>query len=385
MSASPIVPGAPTGATVGTGAPAASGALRLSSHGREVAGETSAVQAWMTVMTKFLRGPQRDKLAIREELESHLEERVRDLMVGGQSETVAARTAIAELGEAAEVARRFEDARTQPRRRLAMNLGLIGLAGGAMIMSLVAMTQPGGRNGASVYRPERPDAKDAAVEGRRFDVSFTNESLVDAFSWAGQSAELTPVVSWKAFEAWGVSADTQVAMNAKQVTLEQFFTLLNEGAAIEGARYDYRVRERTLEIATTEYFDKREIELVCYDISGVLPVHRPDLEAMTPVEMKHRDQQLTEELVGVITSFVYPETWRDNGGLYGMSVVGSKMFVEAPRRHHHQIRWVIEQFLDRGDSGAASTAPSTEELPVATPRDPVKGAPAGTAAGGRGR
>ena len=64
---------------------------------------------------------------------------VRDQMLAGVSECDAVRTAVAELGDAAALARRFREAGKTPLRRTAMNLAVLGVAGAAMVTSLVAV------------------------------------------------------------------------------------------------------------------------------------------------------------------------------------------------------------------------------------------------------
>src|SRR5437868_331163 len=79
------------------------------------------VSAWLDVLCKLVRLPREQTESIRVELEEHLRERVRDLMVEGEPEDVATRRAIAELGDAAALADRFRRAEHTPRRRMLMN------------------------------------------------------------------------------------------------------------------------------------------------------------------------------------------------------------------------------------------------------------------------
>lgn len=94
---------------------------------------------WLEELGGALRMPYERAEAIREELAEHLRERVRDLELGGMSEAAAASVAVRELGDAAAVARRFRNADKTPIRRRIMNLAVIGIAGAALVTSVVAM------------------------------------------------------------------------------------------------------------------------------------------------------------------------------------------------------------------------------------------------------
>ena len=87
--------------------------LRLAGEER-----ADAIGVWLDLLVKLLRLPARECEAIRDELESHLRERVRDLVVAGTTEDDAVRVAVGELGDAASLAARYREARAYPRRRL---------------------------------------------------------------------------------------------------------------------------------------------------------------------------------------------------------------------------------------------------------------------------
>jgi hypothetical protein len=120
---------------------------RLSRDSAAPARPGDSVDGWLRVFIGLLRLPPPQADGIREELEGHLRDRTRDLMLTGLDEASATRHAIAELGEAADVAARYRALRTEPRRRLLMHLALFG-TGAAVAMSLVAVAWSG--------RPQQP-------------------------------------------------------------------------------------------------------------------------------------------------------------------------------------------------------------------------------------
>ncbi len=87
--------------------------------------------------------PPSQRTQVRDELEDHLRSRVDDLLITGQTEARAIRTAIAELGETAQLARHISSANRTPRsfRRFAMNATFFVLAG-SILTAGVSMMLP---------------------------------------------------------------------------------------------------------------------------------------------------------------------------------------------------------------------------------------------------
>jgi hypothetical protein len=99
---------------------------------------------WLDVLESMLGVPAARRRAIRQELEDHLRSRVDDLTITGLSEPEAVRAAVGELGETADLARRFREAASVNRRRLWMHAAMFGLVGGAIAVGTVGVT--GGLN-----------------------------------------------------------------------------------------------------------------------------------------------------------------------------------------------------------------------------------------------
>jgi hypothetical protein len=96
-----------------------------------------------------------------------------------------------------------------------------------------------------------------------------------------------------------------------------------------------------LEIASREYFDRRESVLASYDLEQV-----------------SESGATGEEVLRVVQSLVESDGWRDNGGDLAVAyLLGSRLFVEAPPRFHDKIRWILSELASRapvnppGDQG----------------------------------
>lgn len=89
----------------------------------------------------MLRVPASEREAIRTELNEHLRERIRDLMLSGAAEHAATSQAISELGDAAILARRYQEAIEPSSRRSLMHVGIATAATAALVFSGAALFQ----------------------------------------------------------------------------------------------------------------------------------------------------------------------------------------------------------------------------------------------------
>ncbi len=391
----------------------------------EPAPVTDPVQGWLRVFLGLLRLPARQAEEIREELDGHLRERIRDLMVGGIDEHEAMRRAVAELGEAADVAARYRALRTDPRRRLIMHGTLFTVAGAALALSIAAFRggQPPtdaadrgaetrkilldalDRGGADSRREIVEDLL-ARTQGRGGDVPATeltrllnlsrqgadqggaavyqaqalppelaelkadwvlkNEDVSDAFEFLGKAVKLPVHVRWDLLKDSNLEPGVKLTMQAKQAGPEALLRAINELAgAHDGATVDLRVSDGVIEVAPRGYFDKRERELVSYDLSGIV--------AARMATYNEPREKVVPEVREVIAQFVNPEQWRDNGGeLAEMTVVGDRLFVNEPARFHPQIRWILGQL----PTGKAEAGHSRGTEPIMNKRYALKHAQA---------
>ncbi|HEX2836714.1 MAG TPA: permease prefix domain 1-containing protein, partial [Phycisphaerales bacterium] len=125
------------------------------------------VASWLDVLEKLLGGTAEENRGIRDELASHLRERVRDLTVSGMVEAEAVRTAIGELGDAAELSKRFQQARGTSKRRKVMQIALATAA-------VIAL----GAGGLAVRGSVQADkAQQEAAVAREHALTAKNEAL----------------------------------------------------------------------------------------------------------------------------------------------------------------------------------------------------------------
>lgn len=100
------------------------------------------ISDWLDVFMRLLELKPSESRAVRDELEDHLRSRVDDLIITGASEHDAVRTAVAELGETAILAKRFKHAQHPNRRRTLMSTALVAVAASALTLGAFSIVSP---------------------------------------------------------------------------------------------------------------------------------------------------------------------------------------------------------------------------------------------------
>jgi len=301
-------------------------------------GDTASamLDSWLAMLVKLLRLPETDSRGIRDELEAHIRERVRDLLISGCDEHEAMRRAIAELGEAAGLAQSFRSARRSGTRRTVMHAAILGLAGGAALFGLVSVTQDQGGLSDSVFRPQ-PAAAVAELEQVKVDADFDKTPLSDVLAYLTKLTGRPSQVLWPRLEDAGVSADSPVSVKSKGAGVPAVLQLVSQSIGAEGSgQLELGIVEGILSVGPREFFDRRDTVMVSYDLSGVIAARMATYDEPR--------SNVVSDVVRVVTEFVSPDDWQDNGGdLAKLNVVGDRMFVRAPQRMHPQIKWIIGQ------------------------------------------
>lgn len=308
------------------------------------AGPRDPIAAWLDVLARLLRLPEAERAGIREELDTHLRDRTRDLMVTGLAEAEASARAISELGDTAVLAQRFNRAGRPPIRRKLMNLGMLAVTGAALVTGTLALSGPrDDRIAVAVFDPAITREAEQAADGR-FDLP-PNASWGQLFDAAGRAANLPVLVNWNALASidgeQSINQNARTPISGAQLTLPEAVTLINEHYALPGNGLDYRAADGKLTFSTIDYFDRRETVLATYDLTGIVEARLHDAD---PTARQLITQQVAEEVAHLITELVHPEQWQDNGGDRAkLAIFGTKLFITAPKRFHPKIRWVLSE------------------------------------------
>jgi len=312
-----------------------------------------SIDAWLAVLVRLLHVAPCQREAIRDEIETHLRERVRDLMIAGSVEHDAIRTAISELGEVADLANRFSHVSKLRIRRTIMNIAVLGVGAMSIAMATIMFNgspQPASR--LSVFQPPSAASTAAAataLNDQAVPASFNGHELGEVLQFLAQTADLDVIIDRRALDEARIALNEPITLNLSAPRpLPQVLDLL---AAQLDQPFAWRAADGILEVSTTDVFDRREIVLASFDVQNVL-----DLIWATSGD----DQSATERLETLIIEYVEPNAWQANGGdLANVSVVGGKMFVKAPKRFHEPIQWILGQ-LEESAAVQASRSPRAE-------------------------
>jgi hypothetical protein len=296
-----------------------------------------SIDAWLTAFDRLLRLSDGRRRAITDELHAHLRERIRDLMVTGRNEDEAVRTAITELGEAAELAARFRSADRIPRRRVIMNIAFFGVGLGTLAVGAAALFGPGERVPdvpVSLFE-DPPAVESAAVEGR-IAVEFESVPAHQAFEHIASAAGVALHAHWNDLEEFGIERDQPVTIDVRDIPLTKLLDLVLDQLDDHDVAEWHVTGAELIEVGTISTFARRETLLAAYDLSGALA---------QMWEVYDIDYDLgVERIADLVMSMAYPDLWHDNGGEFAQAqIVGGKLFVEAPRRVHRRIAWLVAE------------------------------------------
>lgn len=317
--------------------------------------ERDTIAAWLDVLVTVLDLPDDQRRSVRAELESHLRERVRDLILSGDSEHQAAKTAIAELGDAASLARRYSRTIEPSHRRSLMQVAALSVAGAALAFGIGAV---GGRTSQPEPTPKLVEGvpveatgSPAQVKARVFEESASPARLALAgvmikgpaeIRWSEFIATLSAslpikVVRWDVMTSSGIQSEDVIRIPQGDFTAAQVLDLAKEAGATE---VGLRAVSGGFEISTREHIDSRERTLVVYDATDLVRNSGQSPEACL------------EEISQLLMSLTFRDGWEENGGaLASIRRVGSKLFIQAPLRYHSKIQWIMDE-LARSEPGS---------------------------------
>lgn len=280
--------------------------------------------------------PRRSEVLI--EIEDHVRDRTRDLMVNGLAERDALAKAIGELPEPAVLAARLTAAIKLPQRRRIMNMAIFGLGGVAILSALTVMSRPGDQQVASVYTPPAAQSTAGAAQ-----IGAQRNATWDGFfASAGKAASMPVFVHWAPL----AEIDNNIHLGAgmtvelgEGLSLDRALGLVNDALNLgEDDGVAYRVEDGTLVFSTTAYFDRRDTVLTSFDLSDLAV--SPGGEPMSAGEL----EVLMRNVSTLIQKLVHENLWGNNGGdRAAMNAFGSKLFIKAPKRIIPKIEWVLRE------------------------------------------
>lgn len=330
-----------------SGPDAAPAPLRLS------AGD-DAIRSWLSVLGSMLRLPDAQAASIRDELESHLRLRVRDLMIEGHSEPRAVGLAIEELGDAASLAQRYRDAFENPFRRRLMHSVLMLAAGAAVSVGTLAVLRPpvspptqdrpaqAGQAPTMVKSPAIPPQ--VALPPRSEIAAGATAQVILELIVAPMGREL--LIKWDDLEQAGLSPEAKsVRPFAWTDPIEALRTVgsafdLADQEPMRLALYDFP--EQPFVSTQGQVAAASRMETRTIDVTGLL-----SLAGQTGK---------TEALVEVVRAAVFPEVWDVNGGDCTISSFGPLLVVRARDPVQLKMRDVLDDLETKLTKGKQNRA-----------------------------
>lgn len=301
------------------------------------------IESWLDVLTSMLSLPPSQRTQVRDELEDHLRSRVDDLLIMGTPEPEAIRTAIAELGETAQLARHISTANRTPKsfRRFAMNATFFVLAGSVLTAS-VSMMMPNAPQQQTDSIAEAkivfatPEATEYANLLDSFTVDVRDASLANLLEQIDRNIERPLIVHWQLLADLGFDREAPVDIDSDPISAELALTILEERT--ERDLHDsIAVLEKhdQIEIGIRSQFDRRTREERIYDLSMFASERPAPATENTMVQIRE-----------LLQSHVSPEAWVNLGGdTASATVLNTTLVVSAPDRIHTQIDALLSKLI----------------------------------------
>lgn len=350
-------------------------------------------EAYLTLLSRFLRLSPRQREDIRREFRAHLEDALEDERAHGVRREEALQRILDDFGDAAELAARFSALKR--RRRWLMQGTMAAACIGFAILTLnfnwpgsnppVAMEPSaalvGERESGSGEAPEAPAIRNALATNIE-SVMFEDAPLDQVFAWLNEFMQINLHVQWRRIENEGIERDTPITMNLSNVTAKCVLNfVVDEFAETD---LDYAVLDNVLVVstrealqrrATTEVYDVRDVlEMIGGGVdtaavqsaarlasagSGVAGGGRPQFGVLpaggpggvtgggpglliTPgptVEMRERVAEM--ELTELLTNAIEPDTWASRGGVGYLQILNGVLVVRQYEGVHADIRELL--------------------------------------------
>jgi hypothetical protein len=250
---------------------------------------------YLTLLSGLLRLDRKQRAAIAEELRSHLEDRLEELMARGVSRDEAIKLALAEFGDAAGLAGQFTTISVQRKRRWLMRIATYSAAATVLFAAGLAILWPGRNAGpgrasavaqnAAQTLPGGEGAADpiaAAPTGNRaiamslddklnhrIDAEFDNIPLKDALSYIADQTGIQFYLQKTKLDEAGLSEDRPVSIRLRDVRASTLLDLLL--AELELTYFD----KDDLVVVTTPEAAEATLQIRVYDCRDLLAMEAP--------------------------------------------------------------------------------------------------------------
>ena len=222
--------------------------------------------------------------------------------------------------------------------------------------------------GRSIAPPARPPTRQEAEADVGLDrvvakVDFRATAFQDAIEFLRQRTGTNILVGWRALEAAGIDRNTPITLHVTNLPLRRVLELVCDEAGGSTVMLISRARDGTIVVMTADDA-ARYAELRLYDVDDLLranhdfrvrlgwrPTTNPAAGGGGGMSLGSGGgggqpdpyQEAIDDLTRIITEFVAPDMWRDNGGTIGtLRVFNGRLMITATPDMHEQIRELLE-------------------------------------------
>lgn len=360
-------------------------------------------EAYLGLLSRFLRLNARQRDDIRRELRAHLEEAIEDELAAGTPRDEAILRVLDDFGDAAELAARFSSVGRKRRwiMRGTMAAAVIGLVAFMVVGFSPKSTPPAVADEgpalavAAEMQEHDPDAPILAALARNVaEVHLEDVPLEAAVEWFREFMGVNIVVYWSDLEEGGVERDKPVSVHLRDVTAERALRLVLDMAS-DMTDLSYDIDDGILVIASRHRLPDRLVTEV-YDVGDLLTataqrvamgddadgvrllssmiwqhlavnnfgrdmnLDGPALRALLDGAVRgalqtyrrERGQEAAQDLlVDLIEQTIDPDAWVCNGGMGTARILNGVLVVRQTPKAHVEVRQLLDDLRDAGAAG----------------------------------
>jgi hypothetical protein len=311
-------------------------------------------ELYLSLLSRFLRLKPDQRLEISDELRSHLEDRLNDLVAQGLSREQAVRRALEEFGDAASLADHFTQLAQGRRRRFIMRCTLSTIAATAAAVLVAMAFWPVDRALQGPARAVADNSKEAATaatteEARKAEVERILDSTTLTIEF--NAAPLSDVIGYLSEKLNvdshinpNVNRDTLVTLNITRRPVSARTVL---ELALEQASAGYTIRDGIVYVTA----EALHFETQVYNCRDLLASLAPLVPPQPRSAVDPYQPTRAESLVAVITGTVQPATWGDVGGLASIRELDGLLIVKQSQQVHREIRELLKLIQDNLTKG----------------------------------
>lgn len=310
------------------------------------------IDAWLDVLTSMLALPPSQRAQVRDELEDHLRSRVDDLLIAGSPEPEAVRTAIAELGETAQLARHITSANHTPKsfRRFAMNATFFVLAGSILTagVSMMMPNAPQQQTSAAGQTESVETSRHQPAESdplNAFTINVRSATLSDMFQNLESHTDRPVIVHWDQIANLGFDRESVIGIDSQPIKADLVLTILAERTEQEiSDSIAVLQTDNRIEIGTRSQFDRRTRAQKIYDLSifeDITEKFERNLYRGGPAQV---NEKTLRTILTLLEGQISPHDWDTAGGdLASAGILNQTLVVTAPERVHDQIKTMLHE------------------------------------------